>query len=469
MSAPVSGFSKLSINPMQSSRTHAKGKGTVIEPEEDDDSSSSEEQSEEDLEEEPELAEEEVDGAATKSVYTHRIFAVDHCRHTGTYYAFQMACAQVERYSIRISTEALAEPTCSCAEPGTSCRHIMWLLQQLDQLSDNNTHSPLTPYEQISTRGLDIVCEEMQWEHREWADSDTEETRWQLKKENPLGTVRRQARGKARQRMQAVRDIMATMSPVVADDYRADIFDVSDKITDTDVFTKGDLEATVSKILILDDRIFDKFQDLVSRDIRASDYFNKMALKAKEACDRLDDFCEVGPSAGPYDLIWCAQTLLDIVSAISHNVAERQPLSSSSRESAAKALVFILGMVVRDRNHDVYQNPNLPRRRPHGEPQRDRNLYLRLIGDSRSSAAGGYFVIKALQDLPEALRFVDDLEDILRRLDSVGWAAPQNYRDKLGALILQLKSGSANPSPPGTSSGKRPAGSLDRKGNKRMK
>lgn len=453
---------------MQSSRTHAKGKGRAIEPE--DDSSSSEEQSEEEeeVEGEPEPAEEEVD-AATRSVYTHRIFAVDHCRHTGTYYAFQMACAQVERYSIRISTAAPSEPTCSCAEPGNSCRHIMWLLRQLDQLSDNNARPHLTPYEQISTRGLDIVCEEMQWEHREWADSDTEETRWQLKKVDRLATVGRQSRSKARQRMQAVRDIMATMSPVAVDDYRGDIFGVTDEITNANVFTKGDLEATVSKILILDDQIFDKFQDLVSRDIRASDYFNKMAFKAKEACDRLDNFCEVGPSAGPYDLIWCAQTLLDIVSAISQNVAARQPLSSSSRESAAKALVSILSMVVKDRNHDVYQNPNLPRRRPHGEPQRDRNLYLRLIGDSRSSPAGGYFVIKALQDLPEALHFVDDLEDILRRLDSVGWAAPQNYRDKLGALISQLKSGSANPSPTGTSSGKRPAGSLDRKVNKRMK
>jgi hypothetical protein len=447
---------------MQSSRTHAKGKGKAIEPE--DETSSSDEQSdEEDSESDSDSGDAEIEEA-------NRVFAIDHCRHLGAEYAFQMAYAQVERYSIRISTASPAHPTCSCAEPNT-CRHILYLLEQLQQLADDqadaNEVAPLSAYEQISTRGLDEVCEDLHWEFREGPDLDV--TRWQLKKDHSWRKVTRHTKSLIKERMRIVRDIMATMSPVSTDDFRADIFDTSERLTHS-IYTMGDLEATVSKLLILDDRIFEQFQYFAPRDVRASDYFNKMASKAREACKLLDNFCNVGGTVGnQHDVIWCADALVNIVAAISVNVAQRQPLSPSSREAAARALVSILGMVVRDRNHDAYYNPSLPRRRPHGEPQRDRNLYLRLIGDPRSSSASGYFVIKALQDLPEALLFVDELEDILTRLKSVGWAAPPSYLEKLKALILQLKSGSANPSPPSTASGKRPATTLDRKENKRMK
>jgi hypothetical protein len=261
---------------------------------------------------------------------------------------------------------------------------------------------------------------------------------------------------------------MATLSSYVTDDFRSDIFDTPDDISLDDQFVLGDLEATLAKILIKDDDIFHQFDALVPRNARASDYFRKMGLKAQHTCVLLDNYCEVGPAAGQqYDIIWCAQTLNDIVTAISQNVAQRQPLSPASREEAAKALVSILSMVVKDRNHDVYQNPQWPRRRPHGEPQIDRNLYERLIGtQSRANPAGGNFVIKALQDLPEAQRFVDELEDILRILKTIGWGpAPQAYTDKLNAIIAQLKRGSG---PSASSSGKRAASSMERKV-KRMK
>jgi hypothetical protein len=158
---------------------------------------------------------------------------------------------------------------------------------------------------------------------------------------------------------------------------------------------------------------------------------------------------------------------VDIVESINKNVVERQPLTPSSRLEAAKALVSILWMVVKERNHDVYQNSKWPRRRAHGEPQIDRNLYQRLIGSkSGPNPAGGTFVLNALQYLPEARACVEDLEEILGILQTIGWGpAPQAYRDKLIALITQLKGGSAPNIP---SSGKRSAGSLDRKA-KRMK
>jgi hypothetical protein len=449
---------------MQSSRGHARGhsggKGKGKAPARDDDLSSSDENSDNDSEEEAGHEE------GTDISWSGRLFALDHCRQHGTRYAFQISYAEVQRYSIRISTTDIGSPTCSCTEEGT-CRHVTWLLEQLSRTRTDAVEAPpITPYEQISSMGLDTVCEELHWELREGTDSDTEESHWQLKKDYSASEVGRQTRGMVKERMRNVRDILAALSTYVTDDFRPDIFDTPDEISMDEPLVLGDLEATLARILIKDDDIFHQLSALVPRNIRAADYFRKMGLKAQHTCVLLDNYCEVGPVAGQHDLIWCAQTLVDTVNAISQNVVKRQPLSPASREEAAKSLVFILRMVVRERNYDVYQNSQWPRRRPHGEPQIDRNLYERLIGtQSRANPAGGNFVIKALQDLPEAQRFVDDLEDILTRLKTIGWGpAPQAYTDKLGAIISQLKGGTGLSS----SSGKRPAGSIDRKA-KRMK
>jgi len=445
---------------MQSSRGHARGhsggKGKGKAPARDDDPSSSDESSDN----------EEGHEEGTDTSWSGRLFALDHCRQHGTRYAFQISYAEVQRYSIRISTTDAGSPTCSCNEEG-ACRHVTWLLEQLSRTrTDAAEATSITPYEQISSMGLDTLCDELHWELREGTDSDTEETRWQLKKDYSASEVGRQTRGMAKERMRTVRDIMATLSTYVTDDFRPDIFDTPDEIPMDDPFVLADLEATLARVLIKNDDIFHQFSALVPRNTRASDYFRKMGLKAEHTCVLLDNYCEVGPAAGQHDVIWCAQTLVDIVNNISQNVAGRQPLSPASREEAAKSLVSILRMVVKDRNHDVYQNSHWPRRRPHGEPQIDRNLYERLIGtQSRANPAGGNFVIKALQDLPEAQRFVDDLEDILNRLKTIGWGpAPQAYTEKLSAIIAQLKRGSG----PSVSSGKRPASSMDRKV-KRMK
>jgi hypothetical protein len=468
MSSPISSFSKLSITQnMQAPRGHrrgysgGKGKGRAL-PE--DDPSSSEESSEDDSKIEGEEALEE---STTDITPKQRVFAVDHCRQHGARYAFQIADAEIQRCSIRISATDSGMPTCSCNEEGR-CRHIHWLLNQLAQTSEEAVAvANVVPHELISTLGLGNVCEKLHWELREGPDSDSEETQWKLNKDFSTTDSGHQTRGTVRERMRVVRDILATLSTSLTDDYRRDIFESPDDITKKDIFVPHDLEATVSRLLILDDDIFCQFKSLVSNNARASDYFRKMALKAQNTCTLLDQYCEVGPTVagGQYDLIWCAQTLADIVNAISYNVTERQPLRPSAREEAAKALVSILRMVVKERNHDVYQDLKWPRRRIHGEPQIDRNLYQRLIGStSRANPAGGNFVINALQDLPEARRFVEDLEEIWSILETVGWAAPRPYLDKMTGLIAQLK-GSSGPS---SSSGKRPAGSIDRNV-KRMK
>ena len=457
MSAPTSSFSKLSLSQeMQTTRGHprgqsgSKGKGKEPAPSED----------------EPDWSDNE-----SGDFWSGHIIALDHCRQHDTpdtdrsYYAFQIAYAEVESYSIRISSADSGGPTCSCEEEGT-CHHVTWLLEQLGRTKDDVEGVESDVYQHISNTGLENVCEDLDWELREGLES--EEIHWQLKKDFPASRLGRQTRGMLRERTKIVRDIMATMSSEITDTYRRDIFESPDDITEGNILVEGDLAATVARLLILDDIFFKQFRSLVSRNLRATEYFRKAGLKAVEAFQLLDQYEQHGPKTGQHDLAWCAQTLVNIVDSISTNVTMRQPLNPSSREEAAKSLVTILKDVVKNHNYDIYQSVKWPRRRPHGELQIDRNLYERLIGStSRSNPAGGNFVVKALQDLPEAQRFINELEETLDLLETIGWGpAPQAYRDKLSALITQLKS---VPGPTASSaSGKRPASALDRKV-KRMK
>ncbi|RFU25274.1 hypothetical protein B7463_g11058, partial [Scytalidium lignicola] len=469
MSLPVSGFRKLSISQsMQSSRGHAqgqaRGKGRAL-PHEEDPSSSEEEEEEE----------EEEEGREDDDVEMHlgrEIFAVDHCREVGGYYAFQIASAKIETVGVRIASTGTGVPTCSCNRP-EPCPHIPWLISQLKRTRDNSEDetSP-EPYDLISTAGLDNVCEELHWELREGTDSDSEETIWHLKKDYLKSKIGRQTRAMLRKRMKEVRMIMATLSPVVAEEYRADIFTSSEDISTDNMVVPHDLEATISRMLALDDELYYQFKSLISRNDIASDYFRKMSGKAQNTCQLLDQYIQTGPSTGNHDVIWCGNTLVTIVNKISSYATEMAPLSRSSREEAAKTLVSILHEVVMNRNHDAFQRVNWQRRPTLGEKQKDRNLYQLLIGStSRAGPADGSFVIKALQDLADAAdRCVEDLEQILETIQSSGWGAPLAYVEKLTGLIAQLKGSRASGGGPGqsSSSGKRPAGREDRKV-KRMK
>ena len=457
MSAPTSSFSKLSLSQeMQTHRRHARrqsgGKGKGKEPVHRVEPDSGSEDGSEDF-------------------GTKHVIALDHCRQFDSpkdishrRFAFQIAYAEVETYSIRISADDGV--TCSCDAMET-CHHVIWLLEQIGRTKEDVEGIESDLYRHISDMGLENVCEDLDWELRQ--GSDSEEVKWQLKKDFQTSKLGRQTRSMVRVRMDVVRDIMAALTPELTDSYRPDIFDTPEDITRGPVLVERDLEATLARLLVLDDVFFYKFRSLVSRNLRATECFRKMGLKAEETFHLLQEYEAHGPKAGQqHDLAWCAETLVDIVETISSNVTMRQPLNPSSREEAAKSLVAILKDVVKNHNYDHYQSVTWPRRRPHGEMQIDRNLYERLIGStSRSNPSGGNFVVKALQNLPEAQRFVDDLQATLDLLEAVGWGpAPRAYRDSLSGLIAQLKSLPASGA--SSSSGKRPASALERKV-KRMK
>lgn len=470
MSLPVSGFRKLSISEsMQSTRGHAqgqaRGKGRALPPE-DEPSSSDDEDEEEDDEEEDEEAE------TTELHLDREIFAVDHCREVGDYYAFQIASAKIETVGVRIGGSSTGTSTCSCGRQD-SCPHIPWLVGELKRArEDPEDNSSLEPYELISTTSLDTVCDRLQWELREGADSDSEDTTWRLKKDHLKSSMGRQTRSMLKERMREVRMLMATLSPTVPEEYRTDIFASSEEFGSGNMVVPHDLEATISRMLALDDEFYYQFKSLISRNDMATDYFRKMHAKAQNTCQLLDQYIQTGPAAGNHDVLWCGNMLVSIVNKISSYATDRAPLSRSSREEAAKTLVSILREVVMNRNRDAYQAITWPRRPTLGEKQKDRNLYQLLIGSaSRAGPADGSFVIKALQDLADAAeRCIEDLEQILETIGSGGWGAPLAYVEKLRGIIAQLKRlrASGRAAGPSSTSAKRPAGREDRKV-KRMK
>jgi hypothetical protein len=482
MTDPISSFSKLSLShtPMQSSRGQGReqlpgtGEGPAFP---DDDPSHSEDEEEE-------------------IPFVDRIFALDHCRPHGMpedgrppsspRFAFQIAEAQVKRYGVRISAANPRSITCSCDEAGV-CRHGRWLLKQLDRtgLQSGGTDTNLFRY--IEQKGLESVCDTLTWEIRgqptnSESDLDSDdpdepgEQKWELKKKLPTSQISRHTRGPLKERCDTVRDIMATLCSEPTEDYRPDIFDAEDDITLRPIALCGDVGGTFSRWLLQDDESFLRVKPLVPHDMRASAYFKSMALKAHNACEFMDRYAQLGPSPGAivhHDVVWCAQTLVDVVNSVGRNISRRQPLSHSSRREASSTLVSILQEVV-DRNKDVYQDDRLPRRRPHGEPQTNRNLYERLIGsNSATNPAGPMFILRDLQDLPEAQPFVEILEETLGKLQTIGWGpAPLTYREKLRAIITQLKGSSESimplAGPSSSTGGKRRASLMDRK-NKRMK
>ena len=482
MSAPISNrFSKLSIysEEMQSPRGQKGGplRGKGKEPLRPNEVNSEEEEEEQEQEQDDDNESDISDHENQDSDGHEHVLALYGCRQINPEhkdpnkrrYSFVIADAHIGTQGVQFGSSDTA-PRCSCGEKGT-CRHMLWLLEQLSLAGvDITGDTQIGYYGQIASIGLESICENRHWEFAEGHESSP--VKWQLTKAKNHIHRGSQTRASIQKRIGEIRDILATLSDLFLDDYPSIVFDNLDDLTEDSIYVKNDLYATLSRLLILDESLLDRFNRIVPPNVRASDYFYKIERKAKEACRQLDVYVEAGPAPSStiqHDVPWCAQELVDIVKSIGANIVLRQPLNPSSRRAAAQALVSILTEVVIRRNTDVYQNNRFPRRRPHAEAMKDQNIYVRLIGEpSPHNPPGNFFVLEHLENLPEARFFIGELEDVHRHLSGIGWGpAPRDYRDRLSGLIANLEGNTSGLS--SSSSTKRPGSSHDRKGNKRMK
>jgi hypothetical protein len=449
-------FSQLSISPkMQASgnpqhfRQFGKGKGRV---QSDDDPTTPTKNTKEDYSQNDDddddddvdnSSEDEDDADQTADTISGKpLFALDHCRQIGEKYAFQIAYAEVQNISVRISSEDPEGLSITCSCNMDSCPHIEWLLEQLARSRTRDAGREGGPYEHITATGLANICQMLGWE---WVETGV------VAAENEYQIVKQETSTPALQspsvqdKIDTTCDILATLSPnKFADDLKSNIFGPNpENSAITNVLAPRDLEKTLARMLVEDEVLLRRFKSLVPSELRATEYFRKMAERAEYMTVLLYDFSVSGRQHHDVDhtVIWCADQLADIVNSIHQNVTIRQPLSQECRGEAARSLIKILDMVVL-RNQEVYQSldPSVRRKRPHGEPQTARNLYMRLIGVSgEDNPAGGTFVLKALEDLPEAVGHVEKLEEILAKLDSIAWKAPQPYLSKLRGIISRLR------------------------------
>lgn len=298
----------------------------------------------------------------------------------GKYYAFQLA--ETVAYSVRIGAPGsnYSNVECSnCNEP-QPCRHVFWLLDQINKhtLTTAQKRGSLTlsargypsevpePFERISKIGIEELAELANWEVRsEPYNEPDQETK-----------------------AEEIREILAVLSPRTADEYRPDIFDhLTVDQSFTPALARRDLASLVAKSLMVNPDMFHHFRAIVSPNYCAADFFRKMREKADEVLAQMNKYIETGVTEDGnevYDIPWCARTLTNIVQAIRAKVL-KSPLGKPAKAEAGSALVRILSEVVA-RNGDAYEGRVWEKTPQRKMPDKDRNLFYRLIVSPTRSA-----------------------------------------------------------------------------------
>lgn len=355
------------------------------------------------------------------------LIALEHCRRINETYAFQMK--ELVTRSIRIRAPGSDGPrlSCSCraevnaggheddAEP---CPHLVWLLDQLlkETLYDHDEKQQLTmmpsgyaeemgdPFSTIAGFHLDILapglhCPLLDPEAGYEAAADPT-------------------------RVLEARELLAPYYSSPHENFRPDVF------TRPDEALGGALDRAVFNALLEDNHFFHHLLSQARSTDPVKDPFRKLSQRVDRVLRDLDMFVS-SPTADrwlletPSDVSWAASHILGSVNMTKAIIFNRdQPLLHTAAASAASTLVHVLEAVV-SRNKDVPSS--------NSQSRRDRNLYLRLIGDRDQG-----FVIDVLGLVPAAAsQYVHRLEAALERISIYG--APLSYVDKFRSLLRRLR------------------------------
>ena len=229
-----------------------------------------------------------------------------------------------------------------------------------------------------------------------------------------------------------------------------------------DLFVPGNLSATIYRMAVRDETFYRRFTKVVTPDRCASRYYSKQRLKAQEVMRSLDRYVRDGPSLTPVardmDIPECARMFRIIVHQICHDRDLRtanQPLSAAVVTEVAQILVEILQQVC-NRDFDIYENITWPRAGAEEEPERNRNLYMYLIGDPPRDPStpvwmNDDFVVDQLRNFPtnEWRHLVEPLTTIQEaiyerateyRLPSIA------YAEKLETMLQEYTDDAEEPS-----------------------
>ncbi|KAJ2907074.1 putative SWIM zinc finger protein [Zalerion maritima] len=469
--------------------------------------------------------------------------ALHHCRLRDGVYAFQMT--ELVPHSIRIGHPGgrHSVPSCSCAaesnsnkplgdvDPATRgemgvkspCRHLLWLLDHVAKQTtayEHNQNEPLTlntkgyaeeigdPFQEISRFHLDVLADSLHCnvvpdpstpsptfdnsrDHDTGSNSDDdegdddedheEEEEEESKIPSPL-------------RVLEAREVLSSVAEVPVEDWRIDLSAPprwrgkgSRGRKHGSLIRRGDLEATLFRMLISNDNLFHSFLSQLPERKPVNDPFRKLGQRVDRVVADLEAYSAAlltssasGTSSSftaptilppvpqpmtssqtgakvdelsetPNTVEWAAGHLQGIVRIIDTAIFTRdEPIKDWEQTSAVQTLVHLLGAVI-NRNKEFHP----------GNSSRDRNLFSRLIGDS-PPGQGEDFVIYQLSLLPTACSmFLDPLQDMLVKL--VDHKAYPRYIDKVKDLIARCKGGSRRASTVAASQ----SGSSARAGSKR--
>lgn len=262
-------------------------------------------------------------------------------------------------------------------------------------------------------------------------------------------------------RAEKVRDVMSAFKAnVLPERFRQDLVETNTRTAEQCV-VQGDLEATLFRLAVHDDGVFNNLCKAMPAGACAAIYFDKIQEQCRRLLRDFDRYCATGerstdpdsPDGGIVEVDEVVAQLRGLVQHIRMNIALRSPHGS---EGAAKALVSILEAVTA-RNKDPLDGNNWGRTSFHGEDEDQRNLYHLLIGseDTDLDSDEEPFVVDALEKLSpsDLYQFINQLQPIRQRMEVN--RAPKAFLLRLGALVRKAESASAE-----TASGfgqKRPA------------
>lgn len=258
----------------------------------------------------------------------------------------------------------------------------------------------------------------------------------------------------------------------IPEDFRRDLVESSATLTPRtpeQCVVQGDFEATIFRLAVHDDNVYNSIRKAMPAGACAAIYFDKVHQKSRNLLTQFDEYRRTGrlpptssssneralPSLDNVSEV--ARELRRHVAQIRNNLAARIPYGT---KGAAEALITLL-QEVSARNIDAFENNTWGRVAPPGEDDDDRNLYEQLIGqasdedqgrgDEEGGIGGGLFILDVLEEVPASVleAYVSSLRDILAKVEII--PAPSSFLLKLKSLIHDAQSSRTQPR------GKRPA------------
>jgi hypothetical protein len=240
------------------------------------------------------------------------------------------------------------------------------------------------------------------------------------------------------------------------DDFRPDLVEtISQHRTPEQCVVQGDFEATMFRLAVHDDDVYNSLRKAMPSGARAAIFFDKMRRRSHSQLAEFDRYCRTGlirPGGTALEVPVVVNQLNQNVEQIKKNIISRAP---HGLEDAAEALVDLLQEICR-RNLDAFQRSRWDRRTTRGETEHDRNLYSQLIGQTVDPQS--FFGLDALESLPPSIlrQWQQQLMAILEKVQANG--APVSYMLKLQSLALGEQPGMSSTGEATTTSGqKRPA------------